>query len=134
MINIFAIWKSDHFISATKEIFSERNIHIVGICTNPENAVEDFCKCNPRPDIVLLDAHWKNCIIPPGIALRKFFSIEPVKIILTTTFFKEHDLKEFESMGVKGSFNRTQGIDEIVKCINNVYNDKFSFADRDKII
>ena len=128
MINIFAIWKSDRFISAAKEIFSERNIHIAGICTNPENAVEDFRNCEPRPDILLLDANWENSTIPSSITLRKFLSIEPVKIILTTTFFEQHDLNSFKSMEVKGSFHRTQSINEIVNCINDVNNNELSFA------
>ncbi|HKZ67439.1 MAG TPA: hypothetical protein VJ111_13825 [Chitinophagaceae bacterium] len=130
MINIFVVWKSDHFISAAKKILSNRNINVAGICTNSEKAIEHFLKCGPKPDIVLLDANWGNFTIPAEIILHKFLSIEPVKIIITTTFFERYYINKFKLMEVKGFFYRNQSIDAITNCIYKVYNDEFSFVDK----
>ncbi len=130
MIDIFAIWKSELFISAAKEMFSQRNITISCICTNPENILEDYYKCSPRPQILLLDTNWADNKLIAEIVEHILLSTEPVRIILTTTFFKQHDLAKLGSIKVKGSFNRNQNIDEIVKCIIDVSDNKISFAEK----
>jgi DNA-binding NarL/FixJ family response regulator len=130
MINIFVVWKSDHFISVAKKILCNRNINVSGICTNADNAIEDFRKCKPKPDILLLDAHWGDSTISTEIILSKFLGLEPVKVIITATFFEQHYVNKFKAMEVKGFFYRNQGIDEIINCIYSVYNHKFSFPDK----
>lgn len=124
------MWKSDHFISVAKKIFSNRNINVSGICTNPGNAIEDFWKCKPKPDILLLDAHWGDSTIPAEIILYKFLRLEPVKVIITATFFEQRYIDKFKATDVKGFFYRNQSIDEIINCINNVYNHTYSFPDK----
>jgi DNA-binding NarL/FixJ family response regulator len=130
MINIFVIWKSNHFISIAKKILREQNINVSGICTNPDNAIEYFSKCNPKPDILLLDANWGHAAFSAEIILQRFLSTELVKIIITKTFFDQYSINKFKPMGVKGFFYRNQPIDEITTCIKNVYNDKFSFPSK----
>ena len=130
MINIFVVWKSTHFISAAENILKERHINVAGICTNMEDAIEHFSKCKPKPDILLLDANWGNSTIPAENILYKFLSIEPIKIIVTTTFFKQYYINKFKATEVKGFFYRNQDLDDIINCIYNVYNHKFSFPDK----
>jgi len=127
MINIFVIWKSNHFISLAKEILKEQNINVSGICSNPDYAIEHFLKCKPKPDILLVDANWGDSAFSAENIMQSFLSIQPIKIIINNTFFEQHYINKFKPMGVKGFFYRTQDMDEITTCIKHVYKDKFSF-------
>lgn len=130
MINVFVVWKTDRFIRIADPMLSRQNIKIAGICTNPDNAIEDFWKCKPKPDMLLIDANWGGSSIPTEIILHKFISIGLTKIIITTTHFERYYINKFKATEAKGFFYRTQSIDEITNCIYNVYNDALSFPDK----
>lgn len=120
MIKIFAVCKSDVFISVVRPLLSKCNINVLGICTNSENAVEEFLNCKPKPNILLLDANWGNSTIPAETILHNILDIEPVKTIITATFYDEEHVEKFRE--ASGFFYRNQSLNEIVNCIFDVFN------------
>lgn len=125
MINIFSLSKNDFYIRTLMPLLKQHAINITGTCINPDKALSKFLLCEPRPDIVLLDAYWNNHACWTCSKLMALFtghSFPPPKFILVTNCRDTIIIKKLAQLGAQGYFYRTHDdLQDIVNCIKKVY-------------
>lgn len=119
VINI--VMAEDHpiFRSGLRQVIEEEeNIKIIGEAENGEIAIELILKYNP--DIVLLDIEMPK---KTGLeVLREIgkMKLKP-KVIFLTVYADEDIFDEAMELGINGYVLKDGAINEVVECINKVY-------------
>jgi len=124
MIHLFAVCKNDRFVRAIALLLGQKGVKLIDTCTQPGLAKSKLLACEPRPDVVLLDANWNNHPFSgPELLAELLNAHQPTpKIILMTHSFEERTVKRLQGMGASGYFSRASTHpDDIFQCIKNVH-------------
>ena len=115
-MNIFWLSKKEIFPRSFSTFLLEHDLHLSGICTNPDMAVYEYLVSGA--DLVIMDFSWYSSAVSGVGLLNEFLTLkENMKVIITTSYFQETVHVRYRRLGACGYFTKNDSPEDIINCI-----------------